>query len=188
MADSDRFDVRFVSGAAMTSFDRHELLWWSPVESSPPAPFANFGHHAHPGRNLARTRPDAPWGILDAAMREAHKADYSRCSAAAMRALVEAARLGVPRGWRKAVLEIKVSYELPAERYKVTHRLSHPDTGAEAMDFSDALFASIEVFHRIAAEAGQNWNRSTLTLHLDGNGRCTEAEATYDYGTNFGSR
>ena len=86
------------------------------------------------------------------------------------------------------MLELKVSYELPASKYNVTHRLHNPDTGAEAVDFSDALFACIEVFHRIAVEGGENWNQTTLALDLDGKGRCGHAEVSHDYGTNFSSR
>lgn len=105
-----------------------------------------------------------------------------------MSALVEAVRSRVPPGWRKAALELKVRYELLASRYSVTHRLRNPDTDAEAVDFSDALFTAIEVFHRIAVEGGQNWNETTLTLHMEGKGRCREAEARHGYGTNFGPR
>ena len=182
------FTIRFVADAGIKEFDRNELLWWAPVESAAPAPFANFGrsHHAPAfGGSSARSPLQSPFAPMRAAQTNA---DFSRRSAAAMRALVDAARKGVPRGWKSAVLELKVTYELPADRYKVTHRLRSPGSDAEAFDFSDTLIIAIEVFHRIAAEGGQHWNRSTLTFHLDDNGRWIEAEAKYDYATNFGPR
>ena len=52
------------------------------------------------------------------------------------------------------------------------------------MDFSDALFASIEVFHRIAVEDGQNWSGSTVTIHLDDKRRCHFSKAEYFRGVN----
>jgi hypothetical protein len=186
--ESDPFRIRFAAGSGITSFDRNELLWWSSVESPSPAPFANFDqlHDAHPRGGLGA---HSPLNKQPEPMREVQRsAALGNRSAAALRALVEAARSGVPPGWKNAVLELKVSYELPEGRYKVAHRLLNPDGEAEAFDFSDALFASIEVFHRIAVEEGQNWNRSTLTLHLDDHGGCNAAELNHEYGTDFGPR
>ena len=116
-----------------------------------------------------------------------HNADKSRRSAAAFSALVKATRIAVPEGWSEAALELKVSFELPENRYRIAHRLRNPSTGAESIDFSDALFAAIEVFHRIEVENGENWNRCVLTLRMGGEGRC-DAELNRENGTNFGTR
>jgi hypothetical protein len=186
--ESDPFRIRFAIGSGITSFDRNELLWWSSVESPPPAPFANFDqlHDAHPRGVLSA---QSPLNTRREPMREVQRnSALGNRSSAALRALVKAARAAVPLGWKKVVLELKVSYELPEGRYKVAHRLLNPDGEVEVFDFSEALFASIEVFHRIAVEEGQNWNRSTLTLHLDDHGRCSASELKHEYGTNFGPR
>ena len=102
-----------------------------------------------------------------------------------MRALLTAMLPRVPPGWKKAALELKVIYIFLPGRYKISYRLRNPYTGAEAFDFSDELTAAIEVFHRIHAEGRQNWNESTLTLHLEVRGQC-RPEVKYSYGTNFG--
>jgi hypothetical protein len=82
-----------------------------------------------------------------------------------------------PRNWRDVQLELKVSRAEGGQRYKIAHRILNPDTGAEAIDFSDQLFALIDVYHRIDLEVGYNWNRSTLTLFRSG-----KIEAKYEYG------
>ena len=192
----DPFTIRFVADSGASSFDRQELLWWSPVLSSPSAPFSHFDsltpvhpHHSLGGHLPRKAHcPNSPWEGHGAWMHEAQrKPDFHELSGAAMDALIAAVRPRVPREWRNALLELKVVYQLPANRYEVSHRLLNPDTGAEAMDFSDELFATIEVYHRIYAEGGQNWNQSTLTLHRDQKGSLT-AQAKYSYGKNFGPR
>jgi hypothetical protein len=44
--------MHFAAGAKITSFDRRELLWWSPVEASLPGPYENF----HPWPHGPRAR------------------------------------------------------------------------------------------------------------------------------------
>jgi hypothetical protein len=180
------FTIRFVGGPTVASFDHHDLLWWSPVESTPPAPFSNFSqwHRAQPHFGGAHVGLQLPPSMPRQARR---RTDYARSSNAAMRLVVAQVAARVPHDWKAAVLEIKVSYDLAASRYSLVHRLHNAESGAEHIDFSDALFAAIEVFHRIAVEAGENWNQSTITIRFDDQGRCS-AEANYGYGTDFSSR
>ena len=185
--ESIPFLIRFLGDTGTESFDRHELLWWGAVESSPAAPFSDFG--PDPFADSRRSaKPPSPWDAHEVWAHQAKRnADDGRRLAATLRAqrsLVEALRGSVPADWKKAVVELKVSYQLPECRYKVMHRILNPDTGAEAFDFSDALIASIEVFHRISVERRECWNRSTLAVRLD-NGA---ADVSYEYGTNFGPR
>lgn len=188
--EADPLTVRFI-GKTTTTFHRHDLLWWNMVESAPQPPFASFGAaRVAPSRRYPTFgSAHEGWKGHDTLMHDAQtKADHGRRSAAAMRVLVEAVRSGMPDSWQKAALELKVCFELPSNRYRITHRLRHPDAGAEAMDFSDGLFAAIDVFHRIAVEGGENWNQSTLTVELDEKKRCLTAEVSHAYGTNFGPR
>lgn len=61
--ESDPFTIRFVTDVGTDSLERHELLWWSPVESSPQAPFSNFDrrHHAHSHRSPGA---QSPWELM----------------------------------------------------------------------------------------------------------------------------
>lgn len=182
--------IRFALGAVATLFDRSELLWWSRVESPLPGPFENFAPspRGHPAGGFSALFPqDAPWE-LDPVGRPRQDEHFHRRSNAALRALAAAVHSAVPPAWTKPVLELKVCYDLHARSYTLTHRLRNPETDAEAMNFSDALFASIDVYHRIALEGGENWNQSTLTFNLDAQGRCRSVEAKHAYGTDFGPR
>ena len=180
--------IGFVLGSKIAPSDRDKLLWWSSVESEPAPPYSSFG----------RVEPEDPFGPLPTQHQfsvqggplrntDQHLNRHDRYSAA-RRALVAAASAAIPHGWKKAMLELKVTYELPEARYKVAHRLLNPDTQVEAFDFSDGLFAAVDVFHRIGIEDSNNWNRSTLVLNLNGQGIWTATNANYEYGTNFGPR
>lgn len=181
--ESDPIAIRFISPAQVTSCDRRDLLWWRDSEASPPAPFANLS----PSVRVPVIPAGMSWNALETFGGPPAAENRSRISAAAMKALVDIARQAVPDGWRHAVLEMKVRFEMLPGRYRVAHRLCNPDTEEEAVDFSDALFAAIEVFHWIEVESGQNWNRCLLTLRLHGSGRC-DAELSRENGRNFGPR
>lgn len=188
--ESHPFALRFIHGSKIDEFDRHDLLWWSAADSQPPAPFANLGARspAHSTHHPGSARALSPWDGHPAMTAEfQHNANKSRRSAAAFSALVKATRTAVPEDWSEATLELKVSFELPENRYRIAHRLRNPGTGAESIDFSDTLFAAIDVFHRIEVENAENWNRCVLTLRMSGEGRC-DAELDRENGMNFGPR
>jgi hypothetical protein len=119
--------------------------------------------------------------------RHATERRKSRRSAAALGALAKAECVAVPRDWRTAALELKVSFALPEGKYRIVHRLRDPGTDAETVDISESLFTAIEVFHRIEVEGGQNWNRCVLALRFGDDGSC-DAELSRENGTNFGPR
>jgi hypothetical protein len=188
MDQHDPAGIGFVLESKIDSSDRDKLLWWSSVESQPAPPYSSFG----------RVEPVDPFGHLPTQHQFSVQGGPLRNTdqqlnrhdrhLAARRALVAAASAAIPHGWKKAMLELKVTYALPEARYKVAHRLLDPDTQVEAFDFSDGLFAAVDVFHRIAIEDGNNWNRSTMILNLTGQGIWTATNANYEYGTNFGPR
>lgn len=186
--ESHPFLIRFSAASKVAEFDRHDLLWWSAVDSQPPAPFSNLGALSH---RLPTSTPGGfpahpPWHPAVTADVQ-RNADKSRRSVSALGALVKAACMAVPRGWRTAALELKVSFALPEAKYRIVHRLRDPGTDAEAVDFSESLFTAIEVFHRIEVEGGQNWNRCVLALKFGDDGSC-DIELSRENGRNFGPR
>ena len=186
----DQYDpagIGFVLDSKSASFDRDKLLCWGYVESQPDPPYSGFGR-VEPGDPFGHLRTQHPFSVQGGPHNPHQQLNRRFRSSAALRALIEAARRGVPHGWKKAMLELKVTYNLQEARYKVAHRLINPDTHVEAFDFSDGLFAAVDVFHRIAIEDGYNWNRSTLLLDLNRQGLCTKAKMNHEYGTNFGPR
>jgi hypothetical protein len=106
--ESHPFLVRFSAASNGAEFDRHGLLWWSAAESQPPAPFSNLGALSHPLPTYAPGgfSGHTPWHPAVTADTQ-RTVDRSRRSAAALGALVKAARMAVPQGWRKAALELK---------------------------------------------------------------------------------
>ena len=180
--------IQFVNGAASRSIDRFELVWWGAVEAAPPGPFERFGCARDP-RSLTNpvAQPFSKIGGSPARV-DPFGMDPQRVTRVAFDAVIEATRSRVPRGWRKAGLELKVSYDIRTGEYKVAHRIRNPDSDTEVMDFSDHLFATIDVFHRVAVKAGSGWNQCRVLLNLDEHGRCFKAEATYEYGVDFGPR
>lgn len=190
--ENDPVAIRFVGGATVTCFERDDLLWWEAVDRVQDGPFSNFGRAHHPPHPFGHLHTDPHWNVhhdpfhIPAAARNS-AADQSRLEGAAHRRLVEATLACIPRDWRTVVLELKVTFELPASVYSITHRLLNPAAGKEVMNFSDGLFAAIAVFHRVELAAGRQWSSSTLKLQFDEAGRCA-AETNFHYGTNFGSR
>lgn len=180
--------IEFVNGAANRSIDRFELVWWGPVDAALPGPCGHIGHVPDP-RSLANRVPEPFWKTAGSpAPVDPHGMDPQRVTRVAFNALIEATRSRVPRGWRKAGLELKVTYDIRTGEYKVSHRIRNPDSDIEVMDFSDQLFATIDVFHRIAVKGGRSWNGCKVLLNLYEHGRCFEAEAKYEYGVDYGPR
>ena len=180
--------IQFVNGAASRSIDRFELVWWGLVDAALPGPFGHIGRVPDP-RSLANSVTEPFWktGGSQAPV-DRDGMDPQHVARVAFNALIEATHSRVPRGWRKAGLELKVSYDIRTGEYKVAHRIRNPDSDTEVMDFSDHLFATIDVFHRVAVKAGSGWNQCRVLLNLGEHGRCFKAEATYEYGVDFGPR
>lgn len=101
--------------------------------------------------------------------------------------MVEAVLACTSGDWTTVALELKVTFALPASTYSVTHRIRNPSTGQEVIDFSDALFAAITVFHRVELAAGRQWSECSLKVHFDEAGR-GRSETNFTYGSNFGPR
>ena len=184
---SHPFELRFVSGGKVIAFNRNAVLWWNPVEPVP-APFNPFpSRRPSHGRNL--NAGHSPWdqahsfGAGFASPQQS--ADFHRRSDAALTALVRAVVPCVPRNWKTATLELEAAREFPSGTTRVTHRIRNSDTGSEVMDFSDAMFATIEVFQRIAAEQGENWARCTVAIRFDEHGRVMESDANFSYDPRF---
>jgi hypothetical protein len=174
--------IDFVLGSKTASFDRDKLLWWSSVESQPASPLAAFDPvaAAGPRGHLPTQRPFSVQG----GPRDAHQQlNRHYRSSASHDALIGAASAAIPRDWKKAMLELKVTCNWQEDRYKVAYRLFNPDTQVEAFDFSEALFAAVDVFHRIAIEDDYNWNRSTLIFDRNEQGVCTASEVNFEYGS-----
>jgi hypothetical protein len=180
------FVVCFVSQMGSQQFEKTDLVWWCDATERVPGPFENFESRSSArdtrGRNSAMG-----WGMIDEIQRGAMtNADRSRRSAAAFGALMKALLPAIPQGWKEAVLELKVSYDLLAGHYRIAHRLRNPATDAEAMDFSENLFLAIEVFHRIEIDGGENWNACVLRLQLRPDGY--EVQVERRRGMNFARR
>ena len=189
--ESRPFELRFVSGGETIAFDRNDVLWWSPVEPVP-APFPPFpshrpqhglNPHAGAGTFHSQRKPARAFGAGIA--RPQQSPDFIRRSGAAVMALVRAVMPCVPRNWKTATLELDVDREFVGGATRVKHRIRNADTGAEVMDFSDVMFATIEVFQRISAEQGQNWARCTVDIQFDEHGCVTEYVTNFKYDPRF---
>lgn len=213
--EGDSSHVRFIAESKVETFSRDELLWYSPVElaagdsgglsdNSPPRgadrswtdpffpdPFASFGHAHDPfrdHRSRDHHRLPSPWEQDTYKLVSARQdPKFFRRSEASHQSLQGLMFARMPPEWKKAVLELKVRFDPVARRYQITHRIHNPDTGEAALDFSDELFAAIEVFHRIDAEVGQNWDRSKITLSVNESGQCS-VEMNFFYDGDFGLR
>lgn len=189
--ESHPFELHFVSGGKTVAFDHNAVLWWSAVEPVT-MPFPPFPSHRPPhGLNLhggagsfhSQGKPAHAFGAGIA--RPEQSPDFIRRSGAALMALVRTVMACVPRNWKTATLELDVAREFVCGPTRVKHRIRNADTGAEVMDFSDAMFATIEVFQRISAEQGQNWARCTVAIQFDEHGRVTEYVTNFKYDPRF---
>ena len=148
--DENTFDVRFIAPDATVTLPRNAVLWWSPVEQPP---FAGWAEPRAPHRP-----------------RHAHDVQIARSEAASL-ALARAVIACVPRDWVKAAVELNVARDYMTGELRTTHRIFHPDSGVEVMNFSEALFTTITVYQRISEEQSQKWKQCTMTLNLEKPGK-----------------
>ena len=88
----------------------------------------------------------------------------------------------IPRGWRRALLELEATRSLLTGRLAVRHRLTNPETQESMADFPEALFETTTALHQVFAEYQQGWKRASFTLTLDGQSHPQGYNANYTYG------
>ncbi len=107
--------------------------------------------------------------------------EFHEQSQAAKAQVFDNARTCIPAGWMAATLELKVTGIPGFGPLAIHHRLTNPENGDEADDFTRELFDSTSRFHSIFAEHGQNWVGCIIAMEFDGDGQIASSETSYEY-------
>jgi hypothetical protein len=106
--------------------------------------------------------------------------EFHEQSQAAKQQVFDSARACIPAGWMAATLELKVTGLLGFGPLAIHHRLTNPENGDEADDFTSELFDSTSKLHSIFTDHGQRWTGCVISMELDGTGQIIRSKTTYE--------